>query len=79
MMKNVDVQAVLAEVMAEQGITPSWIVGKHKELINNSENDMVKTKNLEDLGEMSGLYPKSGGTKVDVNREGIRVSWGGDE
>lgn len=79
LLKDENVMSEVRMALDAAGVTPDWIIERHVDLVTTSQNDMVKTKNLEDLGEMRGMYPKGPKTAVDVSREGIRVEWGGDD
>ncbi len=70
-----NIKQAVSEALAVHEITPEWIVGKHKDLAEHSNNDMAKTRNLEDLGQIADIYPNRQ-NRIDINSTGFTsISW----
>ena len=46
----------IKEVLAEEGVTPEWIVAKYRDIVDLSERDTDKLRSLDALSKISGLF-----------------------
>jgi phage terminase small subunit len=69
-----NIKQAVSEALASHSVTPEWIIGQHKGLVEHSNNDMAKTRNLEDLGQIADIYPNRQ-NRIDINTNIISISW----
>ena len=50
------VKEEIKKILADEGISPEWIVGKYKDIAELSDRDTDKLRSLESLAKMSGLF-----------------------
>ena len=50
------VKEEIKKILADEGISPEWIVGKYKDIAELSDRDTDKLRSLEALAKMSGLF-----------------------
>ena len=50
------VKEEIKKILADEGISPEWIVGKYKDIAELSDRDTDKLRSLEALSKMSGLF-----------------------
>ena len=50
------VKEEIKKILAEEGITPEWIVAKYKDIADLSDRDTDKLRSLEALSKMAGLF-----------------------
>ena len=50
------VKEEVKKILAEEGVTPEWIVAKYKDIADLSDRDTDKLRSLEALAKMSGLF-----------------------
>jgi len=46
----------IKEVLAEEGVTPEWIIAKYRDIVDLSERDTDKLRSLDALSKISGLF-----------------------
>jgi hypothetical protein len=46
----------IKEVLANEGVTPEWIIGKYRDIVALSERDTDKLRSLDALSKISGLF-----------------------
>lgn len=62
------------KALKRNNINADWIVSQHKGIVEHSSNDMAKTRNLEDLGQIADIYPNRQ-NRTDINANFISISW----
>jgi phage terminase small subunit len=74
------IKQAIEDALLHLEITPQWILGKHKRLVEDGEKSleaghrMVATRNLEDLGKISNLYPSTK-TDMELSDGKLKISW----
>ena len=46
----------IKKILAEEGISPEWIVAKYKDIADLSDRDTDRLRSLEALAKMAGLF-----------------------
>jgi len=46
----------IKEVLANEGVTPEWIIGKYRDIVALSDRDTDKLRSLDALSKISGLF-----------------------
>ncbi len=46
----------IKEILASEGVTPEWIIGKYRDIVALSERDTDKLRSLDSLAKISGLF-----------------------
>ena len=46
----------MSKVLADEGVTPEWIIGKYRDIVSLSERDTDKLRSLDALSKISGLF-----------------------
>ena len=46
----------IKKVLADEGVTPEWIIGKYRDIVSLSERDTDKLRSLDALSKISGLF-----------------------
>tara|TARA_R100000234_G_scaffold99847_2_gene68539 strand:+ start:3655 stop:4398 length:744 start_codon:yes stop_codon:yes gene_type:complete len=46
----------IKEVLAEEGVTPEWIIAKYRDIVDLSERDTDKLRSLDALSKIAGLF-----------------------
>ena len=50
------VKEEIKKILADEGISPEWIVGKYKDIADLSDRDTDRLRSLEALAKMAGLF-----------------------
>ena len=50
------VKEEIKKILADEGVTPEWIVAKYKDIADLSDRDTDKLRSLEALSKMAGLF-----------------------
>lgn len=50
------VKEEVKKILADEGVSPEWIVAKYKDIADLSDRDTDKLRSLEALAKMSGLF-----------------------
>jgi phage terminase small subunit len=69
-----NVRAEIEKALAELNITKSYILGGFKRLADHDDNGMVKNRALENLADISEMYPNKG-TNLELGDGKLKISW----
>ena len=50
------IKVEIKKVLADEGVTPEWIIGKYRDIVSLSERDTDKLRSLDALSKISGLF-----------------------
>ena len=50
------VKEEIKKILEEEGVTPEWLIGKYRDIVDLSERDTDKLRSLESLSKISGLF-----------------------
>ena len=50
------VKEEIKKILSEEGVTPEWLIGKYRDIVDLSERDSDKLRSLESLAKISGLF-----------------------
>jgi hypothetical protein len=50
------VKEEIKKILSEEGVTPEWIIGKYRDIIDIGDRDSDKLRSLEALSKISGLF-----------------------
>ena len=60
LLKKESVQSMIKDeikkVLADEGVTPEWIIGQYRDIVSLSERDTDKLRSLDALSKISGLF-----------------------
>ena len=69
-----NIREAIEEALSGNGVTPDYIIKGFKVIAETSDNDMVAVRSLENLADISEMYPKTG-TKMDIEDGKLSISW----